>query len=154
MIIYMLYLLAILMIVNFAIGAIRGIWTEGYKKEKFFKGLTMYALIFLGFAALGLFAHFAGQKATGFSYLAGVLIDPIARYLVRLLDTLRELLDWVFSKKPEEPKRITGPVAEAVVNQSKQVSVLVGEDGMPVKRKRGRPRKNPLPDSQNVIVNK
>ena len=149
MILDILYLLIVLMAVNYVIGLLRGIWTEGFNKEKFMKGLTTYLLILIGFTAVALFSYYAGQKVQGFGYLVGVLVDPIARYLVKLLDTLRELLDWVFSKKPkDEPKRISGPVAEAVTGQSKSVTVPVGPDGMPVKRKRGRPRKYPLPQEQ------
>lgn len=150
MILDLLYLLIILMAVNFIVGLLRGVWNEGFKKDKFIKGLTTYLLILIGFTAVALFAYYAGQKSSGFMYLAGIMIDPIARYLVKLLDTLRELLDWVFSKKTKDDvKRISGPVAEAVTGQSKSVTVAVGPDGMPVKRKRGRPRKYPLPEQQN-----
>lgn len=147
MILELLYLLILLMAANFIIGMLRGVWTEGFNKEKFMKGLTTYLLILIGFTAVALFAHYAGQRVGGFVYLAGILIDPIARYLVKLLDTLRELLDWVFGKRQkDELKRISGPVAEAATNGSKTVTATVVDGTQPVKRKRGRPRKYPLPE--------
>lgn len=141
MVLSLLYLLAILLFVNFVVGLLRGIWSEGFIKEKFIKGFTTYLLIFIGFAALDLFAYFAGKQITGFTYLAGVLIDPIARYLVKILDTLRELLDYVFGKKAyAEPKKAAAP-------EKSEAVVAFNPDGTPVvKRKRGRPRKYPLPE--------
>jgi len=143
MVLSLLYLLGILLVVNFVVGFLRGIWSEGFKKDKFFKGLTVYLLIFIGFAALDLFAYYAGQKVSGFTYLAGILIDPIARYLVKILDTLRELLDFVFGKKAS--KEASAPVVITPATPSQTVTVAA--DGtVQVKRKRGRPRKYPLPE--------
>ena len=164
MVLSLLYLLAILIVVNFVIGCLRGIWNEGFKKDKFFKGLITYALILLGFAAIDLFAYAAGQKIQGFVYLAGILLDPIARYFVKLLDTLRELLDYVFGKKSSEsrePAAAEPAIAEAVEAEPEKAAVIAEsvvslssiktEDvEMPPKRKRGRPRKHPLPEDKQT----
>ena len=155
MILDILYLLILLMVVNFVIGLLRGVWTEGFNKEKFAKGLTTYLLVLIGFTAIALFAFYASQKSRGFMYLVGILVDPIARYLVKLLDTLRELLDWVFGRKSKDadPKHTAGTVAEAAANGTKTVTQTV--DGtQPVKRKRGRPRKYPLPEEANGAAGK
>lgn len=149
MVLNLLYLLTILMVVNFVVGFLRGIWAEGFNKDKFLKGFTTYLLIWIGFAALDLFAYKAGEAISGFTYLAGILIDPIARYLVKILDTLRELLDFVFGKKaPKEEIKTTIVSTAATPAQT----VTVAADGtVQVKRKRGRPRKYPLPEETAAI---
>jgi len=149
MVISLLYLLAILLVTNFVIGLLRGIWAEGFKKEKFFKGFTTYLLIFIGFAAIDLFAYYAGQQISGFTYLAGILIDPIARYLVKILDTLRELLDFVFGKKTPSDKTI--PVMVTAPATPSQTVTVAADGTVQVKRKRGRPRKYPLPEEAAAV---
>ena len=152
MVLTLLYLLAILLLVNFVIGFLRGIWAEGFKKDKFIKGFTTYLLIFIGFAALDLFAYYAGQKISGFAYLAGILVDPIARYLVKILDTLRELLDFVFGKKA--PKDMPSPVVVSAPATPSQTVTVAADGTVQVKRKRGRPRKYPLPEATAQVVSK
>ena len=144
MVLSLLYLLMILMGANFIISCLRGIFTEGFKKEKFVRGLGINLLILLGFAALDLFAYSASKKVPEFVYLAGILIDPIARYLVKILDTMRELLDYVFCKKVVKEAQITPVIISSPATPSQTVTVAA--DGtVQVKRKRGRPRKYPLP---------
>lgn len=150
MVLCLLYLLAILLVTNFVIGFLRGIWAEGFKKEKFIKGFTTYLLIFIGFAAIDLFAYYAGREIKGFTYLAGILIDPIARYLVKILDTLRELLDFVFGKKAPSDKTI--PVVVSAPATPSQTVTVAADGTVQVKRKRGRPRKYPLPGEVAVGV--
>lgn len=152
MVLSLLYLLAILLVVNFIIGFLRGIWAEGFKKDKFFKGFTTYLLIFIGFAALDLFAYYAGQKISGFAYLAGILVDPIARYLVKILDTLRELLDFVFGKKASSEMPV--PVVVSAPATPSQTVTVAADGTVQVKRKRGRPRKYPLPEEAAQMVQK
>ncbi len=143
----LMFLLFVLLFVNYVIGFVRGIVLEGFDMQKFKQGGIHYLLVAFGFGALACFAFFAGKKFEGFEYLSGILLDPIARYFVKLLDTLREFLEITFCKKKEKneaAKQVT--VAASISTPAIAAPVATDAEAQPVKRKRGRPRKYPLPE--------
>lgn len=86
--------LFIILAVDFLIALFGNICphTEGKDRERFLRLLQRYAVIFGGYTAVGLIAHFCGKYYPSMEYIGGLLLDPIFRYSVSLLDRLKMLM--------------------------------------------------------------
>jgi len=87
----LLFIMTALLLTDYAVGLLYGIWNGGFDKEKCIRGAQRYFLIFAGYGALALIAHLSSYRFEGMQYLSGLLLEPIARYFVRLLDRLKGL---------------------------------------------------------------
>ncbi len=87
----LLFIMTALLLADYVVGLLYGIWNGGFDKEKCIKGAQRYFLIFAGYGALALIAHLSSYRFEGMQYLSGLLLEPIARHFVRLLDRLKAL---------------------------------------------------------------
>ena len=94
-------ILVILMIANQAIGTGYGSWKSGYNKDLFWRGVKKIALLFVGYGAIALSVHFAADYIPKMEYLNGILLEPIAKYFIKVCDSLKQLLN--------EPAKATLP---------------------------------------------
>ena len=100
----LIIVLCVLMVVNQIIGTSYGSLTEGFKKEKLLNGLWKMGTILAGYAAIAFSARWAGQYISGIEYLSGILLEPIAKYFLKIVDKLKNLLneDGLANNYPEK----------------------------------------------------
>ena len=107
---YLLIILFVILAVDFLVafcsnGPVR---TEG--KEKTVRMLQRYGVIFGGYAAVALIAYLCGKAYPNMEYISGLLLDPIFRYSVSLLDRLKVLMTKPKrEEKPEKPETPENP---------------------------------------------
>ncbi len=82
-----------LMLANQIVGTSYGSFKEGFKKEKLGYGLWKLFTAAIGYAAIAFAAHFANEYIKGIEYLSGILLDPIARYFLDVVDKLKTLIN-------------------------------------------------------------
>lgn len=89
---YFLIILFVVLTVDFLVSffANNAVRTEG--KEKTIRMLGRYGVIFGGYAAVALIANICGKVYPNMEYIGGLLLDPIFRYSVSLLDRLKVLM--------------------------------------------------------------
>jgi len=85
-----LIILVVVLVVDFLLALFGGLRSEG--KEKLLRLLQRYGLILGGYAAVALIAFFGGKLYPNMEYISGLLLDPIFRYSVSLLDKLKTLM--------------------------------------------------------------
>lgn len=106
---YLLLILFIILAVDFlvALSTTNSVRTEG--KEKNVRMLQRYGIIFGGYAAVALIAYMCSQAYPNMEYISGLLLDPIFRYSVSLLDRLKILMTRPKkeekNEKPEKPEK-------------------------------------------------
>lgn len=105
-------ILVILMLANQAIGTGYGSWKSGFSSDLFFRGVRKIFLLFIGYGAIALAAHFAADYIPDMEYLSGILLEPIAKYFIKVCDALKQLLSE--SSKAEDPP--TAPAASVQTN--------------------------------------
>lgn len=98
----LLFIMTGFLLADYMVGLLHGIWNEGFDKGKCIKGAQRYFLIFAGYGALALIAHLSSYRFEEMKYLSGLLLEPIARHFVRLIDRLKSL----FSVEQENLKAI------------------------------------------------
>lgn len=105
--IYFLIILFVILAVDFLVSffANNAGRTEG--KEKTLRMLGRYGVIFGGYAAVALIAHMCGKIYPNMEYIGGLLLDPIFRYSVSLLDRLKLLM--TRPKREDKPEKIEKP---------------------------------------------
>lgn len=116
---FLLIILFVILAVDFVITMFGGARNEG--KEKLMCLLKRYAMIFAGYATVGLIAFFGGKMFPNLEYISGLLLDPIFRYAVSLLDKLKSLM--VKLKKEDQPEETekSEPETVAAVDAKKDV---------------------------------
>lgn len=87
-------ILFIILTVDFLIALFGNICphAECKDREKIVRLLQRYAVIFGGYAAVGLIAYCCGKYYPSMEYIGGLLLDPIFRYSISLLDRLKVLM--------------------------------------------------------------
>ena len=103
---------------------------EGKDKERILRLLQRYAVIFGGYAAVGLIAYFCGKCYPSMEYIGGLLLDPIFRYAVSLLDRLKVLM---IRPKKDENRPEKGD-AEKAPKAPEKVEAKAEEKAAPAKR--------------------
>lgn len=88
----LLFIMTALLLADYVVGLLYGIWNEGFDKEKCIKGAQKHFLIFAGYGALALIAYVSAMRLPEMEYLSGLLLDPIARYFLKLLDRMKEFM--------------------------------------------------------------
>ncbi len=124
-------ILFIILVVDFLIALFGNICphAEGKDKERILRLLQRYAVIFGGYAAVGLIAYFCGKCYPSMEYIGGLLLDPIFRYSISLLDRLKMLM---LRPKKEECKADKAERAE--VEKAADANVKSETKQAPVKR--------------------
>ena len=89
----LIFILFILMFVNQCIGASYGAFREGFQKKKLLAGLWRYATVLAGYAAIALTVHLARNALDGIEYVSGILMEPIARYFLKIVEKLKKIVD-------------------------------------------------------------
>ncbi len=97
----LIFILVVLMAANQIIGTGYGSWKSGFNSVLFFKGVKKIFLLFVGYGAIALAAHFAADAIPKAEYLSGILLEPIAKYFTKVCDSLKQLLNE--STKTEPP---------------------------------------------------
>lgn len=103
---YLLIILFVILAVDFLVSffANNSVKMEG--KEKTVRMLGRYGVIFGGYAAVALIAYMCGRNYPNMEYISGLLLDPIFRYSVSLLDRLKILMTRPKREdKPERPEK-------------------------------------------------
>ncbi len=117
---FLLIILFVILAVDFLIAMFGGQRNEG--KEKLMRLLQRYALIFAGYAAVGLIAFFGGKMFPNLEYISGLLLDPIFRYAVSLLDKLKALM-----VRPKKEDKADKTEKAEKAEESKPVSVVAAD---------------------------
>ncbi len=86
-------ILCVLMVANQMIGIANGWYRDGFSLHKMVCGLQKYGIILLGYGAIALIAFVAGKYFSQFEYISGLLLEPIAKYFIKLLNRLRVVLN-------------------------------------------------------------
>ncbi len=86
-------ILVILMLANQVIGTGYGSWKSGFSSALFFRGIRKILLLFVGYGAIALAARFAADYIPDMEYLSGILLEPIAKYFIKVCDALKQLLN-------------------------------------------------------------
>lgn len=117
---YLLMILFVILAVDFLVAffANNSVRTEG--KEKTIRMLQRYGVIFGGYAAVALIAYMCGKAYPNMEYIGGLLLDPIFRYSVSLLDRLKILM--TRPRREDKPEKIERPEEEAEQPAAKPVA--------------------------------
>lgn len=78
---------------NQAIGTGYGWWKSGFNGQLFLKGIYKIALLAIGYGAIAFTAENASEAIPQMEYLSGILLEPIARYFIKVCDALKNLLN-------------------------------------------------------------
>lgn len=97
-------ILVMLMVTNQILGTGYGSWKSGFSSELFFRGIKKIVLIFIGYGAIALTAHYAADYIPKVEYLNGILLDPIARYFTKVCESLKSLINESTKSTSEPPK--------------------------------------------------
>lgn len=82
-----------LMVANQIVGTSYGSFIAGFSGEKLKYGLWKLVTAAVGYGAIALAAHFANDYINGMEYLSGILLEPIARYFLDVVDKLKKLVN-------------------------------------------------------------
>lgn len=85
--------LCVLMVANQMIGIANGWYRDGFSIHKMICGFQKYGIILLGYGAIAFTAFFAGKYIPEMEYISGLLLEPIAKYFIKLLNRLRVVLN-------------------------------------------------------------
>ena len=88
-------ILFIILAVDFLVALFGNVCPNGENcktGEKILRLSQKYAVIFGGYTAVGLIAYFCGKSYPSMEYIGGLLLDPIFRYAISLLDRLKMLM--------------------------------------------------------------
>ena len=86
-------LLILLMIVNQLVGTCRGAIFEKFDKKRFWNGVKRIVIIAAGYFTISIAVFITGELFTEIDYLNGLLLEPICRYFVKLVDNLKLLIN-------------------------------------------------------------
>lgn len=85
--------LCVLMVANQMIGIANGWYRDGFSIHKMVCGFQKYGIILLGYGAIAFTAYISGKYIPEMEYISGILLEPIAKYFVKLLNRLRVVLN-------------------------------------------------------------
>lgn len=106
----LIFILVVLMAANQIIGTGYGSWKSGFSSDLFFKGVKKIFLLFVGYGAIALAAHFAADAIPKAEYLSGILLEPIAKYFTKVCDSLKQLLnESTKTEPPAAPQKTASP---------------------------------------------
>lgn len=81
-----------LMLANQLMGTTYGTWKKGFNKAVFCSGCYKLGILCLGYGTVAVTARYAGEYIPGAEYISGLLLEPIARYFTKLVETLRNMV--------------------------------------------------------------
>ena len=134
-------ILFIILAVDFLIALFGNVCphAEGKDREKILRLLQRYAVIFGGYAAVGLIAYFCGKWYPSMEYIGGLLLDPIFRYAISMLDRLKTLMirpkrEECRVEKTERPEEKVVEERPAKAEEKASVKRVVPTKAAPVKK--------------------
>ncbi len=131
-------ILFIILAVDFLIALFGNVCphAEGKDREKILRLLQRYAVIFGGYAAVGLIAYFCGKWYPSMEYIGGLLLDPIFRYAISMLDRLKTLMIRPKREecKAERPEEKVVEERPAKAEEKASVKRVVPTKAAPVKK--------------------
>jgi len=89
----LILVLFVLMFVNQCVGVSYGAFREGFRRDKFEAGIWRYATVLAGYAAIALTVYLARDTVEGIEYVSGLLLEPIARYFLKLVQKLKKIVE-------------------------------------------------------------
>lgn len=128
---YFLIILFIVLLVDFLVAFFSNNAVRSEGKEKTLRMLGRYGVIFGGYAAVALIAHMCGRAYPSMEYISGLLLDPIFRYSVSLLDRLKVLM--TRPKREEKVEKVEKPEKEEPAKAEVQETVAE-KKAAPVKK--------------------
>jgi len=105
----LIIILLVLMTANQIIGTGYGSWRSGFDSDLFFRGVKKVILLLIGYGAIALAVHFAADAIPKAEYLSGILLEPIAKYFLKICDSLKQLLN-------ESTKQENSPTVQEAKN--------------------------------------
>ena len=125
----LILVLCVLMVANQMIGIANGWYRDGFSIHKMVCGLQKYGIILLGYGAIALTAFVAGRYIPQMEYISGILLEPIAKYFIKLLNRLRIVLndniDDVIEHKRENKRARNARRSAAVMNSLQRAEETV-----------------------------
>lgn len=112
---YLVIILFIILAVDFLVAFFSNLSGKIDGKEKTLRMLQRYGVIFGGYAAIAVIAYFCGKAYPNMEYIGGLLLDPIFRYSVSLLDRLKIVMT--------RPKREEKPEEKPVEKAAEKIEV-------------------------------
>ena len=164
--------LCVLMVANQMIGIANGWYRDGFSLHKMVGGFQKYGIILLGYGAIAFAAYIAGRYFPKMEYISGLLLEPIAKYFVKLLNRLRvvlndnieDVIDYKrTSKRSRNARKTVGSsMAEEIVagshvempGETATVQLINMTPAKPVKKTPYKPLNQSLPEAVNTEDNK
>ena len=84
--------LAVLMVANQIVGISYGAFKEGFSGKKLRFGLWKLFTALCGYAAIAFAAYYANDYIKGIEYVSGILLEPIAKYFLNVVEKLKLLV--------------------------------------------------------------
>ena len=85
--------LTVLMVANQIVGISYGAFKEGFSWNKLKYGLWKLFTALCGYAAIAFAAYFANEYINGIEYVSGILLEPIAKYFLNVIEKLKLLIN-------------------------------------------------------------
>ncbi len=81
-----------MMVANQIIGIANGWYREGFSLRKMVAGFQKYGIILFGYGMIAAASYVLGNYFPKAEIISGILLDPIAKYFVKLLNRLRNVV--------------------------------------------------------------
>jgi len=81
-----------MMVANQIIGIANGWYREGFSLRKMVAGFQKYGIILFGYGIIAAASYILGNFFPKAEIISGILLDPIAKYFVKLLNRLRNVV--------------------------------------------------------------
>lgn len=121
----LLFIMIAVFVTDFVVEVLYGVFSKQLEQHMV-KGLAAkYVLLLIGFGAIALISWAAQYWFDGAKYLSGILLEPIARYFIALMDKLRMIMtkEQVIAKEPV-PVHKNKKESESVAGETAKPSVI------------------------------
>ncbi|MGI5984910.1 MAG: hypothetical protein GXY01_10590 [Clostridiales bacterium] len=85
--------LFVLMIANQLVGISYGAFKDGFSWSKLKYGAWKLLTTLGGYAAIAFAAHYANDYINGIEYISGILLEPIAKYFLNVVEKLKQIMN-------------------------------------------------------------
>lgn len=123
----LLFIMLAVFVTDFVVEVLYGVFSKQLEQHMV-KGLAAkYVLLLIGFGAIALISWAAQYWFDGAKYLSGILLEPIARYFIALMDKLRMIM----TKEQVIGAQVIAKEPVAVHKNKKESEAVAGEAAKP-----------------------